>query len=152
MKKASKLILFFVLAFFLFPRLIHEPLHLLATNIIGGQGSIHIFTLRPFIEATYIHSDFNVWIFLCFPIFIQAILMTLLSLSLSEVSISTNALLSIDFALQWLGRSNPLSDLRLIHTNTLYSIVVISFMLIGLIMFLIHLFYYIRVNNSKIFK
>ena len=137
-------ILFLLLALFVFPRLVHEPLHLLATYLIGGEGTIHIFVLKPFIDATYTYTEFNVWMFLCFPIFIQSVIMVLLSSSNKSIGVlGFNAGLALDFCLQFLGRYNQFSDLRLIGNGSLYSLVVISMMSIAMFMFFIHLFRYI---------
>ena len=151
MKKEVKLILLIVVAtFVLFPRFVHEPLHLLAVTLLGGEGQIHIFTLKPFIDATYVYSKMNVWVFLFFPIFIQCVLMVLLASSKKPWAVGINVALALDIGLQLIGRNNAMSDLRFIGEGSFYSIVALMMMAIAMSMFLFQMFRYsVKYINEK---
>jgi hypothetical protein len=150
MRFAYKLLLVVAFGFLVLPNLFHEPLHWLAIQMIGGEASIEFAFPRPLTHAAYPYSEFNIWLYLCFPIVVQIFTMSFLALSRSALAFGLNTYFISDLYFQFTSRTNEFADLRFLGNGSFYSIVISCMLIAAIILYLLHLWSIIEKFKSKI--
>jgi len=132
MKKYSFIIVFLV-ALFVWPYAVHEPIHWLVGNAFGTANIHYDFTItkqglpRPYVTADYEHTPLKVWLFMFLPLAFESLCIIILYRRSEFFGITTYLICAM--ILQVIHRNNIIADLRfyqiLPYYYTIISVVVL---------------------------